>query len=130
MSTKTTAELGVLLRPSDDGRRTRIRRRVAMAVLGLAAVSGVGFAVGANSRSEPALFPGPQAPRIAGGCLADVECSGESQLIVNMPTPQQPRSAPAISAGPPHGPMVIAGCLADIECYGESQLILNTPSAR
>ena len=100
MSTETIAEPEILLRPSDDGRRTKIRKRVAMAVLGLTAVSGLALAVGANStrtspepvpaRSEPAIFPGaPQTPEVTGGCLADIECYGESQLVPN-PAPQRP----------------------------------------
>ena len=95
MSTKTVAEPGILVRPSDDGRRSKIRKSAAMAVLGLTAVSGV-LAVGANStrtapapvtaRSEPANSPHPlHAPDVVGGCLADIECYGESQLLPNGP---------------------------------------------
>lgn len=101
MSTKTIAEPQILPGPSDDGRRLKIRRWVAVAVLGLAAVSGLALAVGADTtrtspgpvpaRSEPtiALRP-PHAPDVAPGCLADIECYGESQLILNKPAPQQP----------------------------------------
>ena len=96
MPTKTIAEPEVLLRPSDDGRRTKIRKRIAMAVLGIAAVGGLALAVGANStstspapapvRAEPAASPGAtQTP--LGGCLADSECYGESQLVPNNPAP-------------------------------------------
>ena len=71
-----------------------------MAVLGLAAVIGLALAVGANStrtspgsvpaRSEPAISPGlSHTPGVSGGCLADIECYGESQLVPN-PAPQQP----------------------------------------
>ncbi len=99
MSTKTVAEPGILLRPSDDGRRTKIRRRVAMAVLGLTAVSGLALAVGADStrtwpgsvpaRSEPTISPPPpHGPMVVAGCLADIECYGETQLILNKPAPQ------------------------------------------
>ena len=72
-----------------------------MAVLGLTAVSGLALAAGANStrtspapvtaRSEPAISPGlPETPGVSGGCLADIECYGESQLMLNDPTPQRP----------------------------------------
>ena len=101
MSTKTIAEPEILFRPSDDGRRTKIRKRVAMAVVGLTAVSGIALAVGADStgtspapvpaRSGPAISPGaPQIPGVSGGCLADVECYGESRLLPNNSAPQQP----------------------------------------
>lgn len=41
--------------------------------------------------AEPAILPGlPQTPGVSGGCLADIECYGESQLIPNRPAPQQP----------------------------------------
>ncbi len=100
MSTKTITAPEIHLRPSDDGRRPKIRKRVAMAVLGLTAVGGLALAVGANStrtspppvqtRSEPAVSPGPpEAPEVLGGCLADIECYGESQLIPNTSAPQQ-----------------------------------------
>jgi hypothetical protein len=70
-----------------------------MAVLGLTSVSGVVLAVGADStrtspapvpaRSAPAVAPlPPHGPMVVAGCLADVECYGESQLILNMPAPQ------------------------------------------
>lgn len=69
-----------------------------MAVVGLAAVGGLALAAGASStrtspgpipaRSEPATSPGlTQTSRVAGGCLADVECYGESQLLPNNPVP-------------------------------------------
>lgn len=101
MSTKTIAQPEILLEPSDDGRRTKIRKRVAMAVLGLTAVSGIALAVGADStrsspapvaaRSEPAISPGPpQTPEFFGSCLADIECYGESQLLPDSSPPQQP----------------------------------------
>ena len=101
MSTKTIAEPQILPGPSDDGRRLKIRRWVAVAVLGLAAVSGLALAVGANStltspgpvpaRSEPAIAPRPpHAPDVAAGCLADIECYGESQSIPNTSALQQP----------------------------------------
>ena len=98
MSTETIPEPENLLRPSDRDRRTKFRRGVAMAGLGLAAVSGFALAGGANSarsshgpvpaRSEPAISPGPQALRFVAGCLADIECFGESQLILNKPVPR------------------------------------------
>ena len=110
MPTKTIAEPEVLLRPSDDGRRTTIRKRIAVAVLGLALVGGLALAAGANStstspapapapvRAEPAASPGPtQTP--LGGCLADSECYGESQLIPNNPAP--PVAVPEVP-GPDH----------------------------
>ena len=100
MSTKTITAPEIHLRPSDDGRRTRIRKRVAMAVLALTVVSGLALAVGADStrtspgpvpaRSEPAIAPRPpHAPDVAPGCLADIECYGESQLVPNNSAPQQ-----------------------------------------
>lgn len=68
------------------------------AVVGLTAVSGGLFAVGANltgtspapipARSEPAVSPQPHGPMVVPGCLADIECYGESQLILNKPTTQ------------------------------------------
>ena len=98
MSTKTIAEPEILLRPSDDGRMTKIRRTVVIAALGLTAVSGGALAVGADStrtspapvpaRSEPAVSPPPHGPMVVAGCLADIECYGESQLILNKPAPQ------------------------------------------
>lgn len=101
MSTKTIAEPELLARPSDGGRRIKIRKRVAMAVLGLTAVGAVVLAAGANStrtapapltaRAAPAISPPlPQTPAVIGGCLADIECYGETQLIPNNPAPQQP----------------------------------------
>jgi hypothetical protein len=69
-----------------------------MAVLGLTSVSGVVLAVGAETRTSPAPVPArsapavaplpPHGPMVVAGCLADVECYGESQLILNMPAPQ------------------------------------------
>ena len=70
-----------------------------MAVLGLTAVSGLALAVGADStrtspapvpaRSEPAISPGPpHGPGVVIGCLADTECYGESQLVLNKSAPQ------------------------------------------
>ncbi len=101
MSTKTIQEPELVVRPSDDGRGTKTRKRVAMAVLGLTALGAVVLAAGANStrtapapvtaRSEPAVSPGlPQTPQVPGGCLAEMECYGESQLIPNSPAPQRP----------------------------------------
>ena len=82
-----------------EGRKTKIWKRVAMAALGLAAVSGLALAVGANStrtlpgpapaRSEPAIYPlPPHGPMAVAGCLADIECYGESQGIPNKPGAQ------------------------------------------
>ena len=99
MSTKTIAEPGMLLRPSDDGRRTKLRKSVAITVLGVTAVSGLAFGVSANSTRTPlgpvpALFDpanpplSPHGPMVVAGCLADIECYGESQLILNQPAPQ------------------------------------------
>ena len=115
MSTKTI-EPELVVRPSDDGRRTKIRKRVAMAVLGLAAVSAAVLTAGANStgtapapvtaRSDPAISPGlPQAPVVIGGCLADIECYGETQLIPNNPAPQQPTVEDAF-----------AWCMRGVDC--------------
>ena len=69
-----------------------------MAVLGLSTVSGGLLAVGADStgtspapvaaRSEPAVSPPPHGPMVVAGCLADIECYGESQLILNKPATQ------------------------------------------
>ena len=112
MSTTTIAEPEVFLRPSDDGRRTRIRRRVALAVLGLTVVSGLALAAGADSTrtspapvpvvSEPTISPAsPQNPTVLGGCLADVECYGESQLVLNNPAPQQPAAGAGLDQNEP-----------------------------
>ena len=87
-----------------------------MAVLGLAAVSGLALAAGANSTrtlpapvpagSEPAISPGlPQTPGVSSGCLADIECYGESQLILNKPAPQPP----AVDDG-------FAWCMRGVDC--------------
>lgn len=71
-----------------------------MAVLGLTVVSGLALAVGADStrtspgsvpaRSEPTISPPPppHAPMVVAGCLADIECYGETQLILNKPAAQ------------------------------------------
>ena len=93
-----------------------MRKRVAMAVLGLFAVGGVALSLGADStrtppapvpaRSGPAISPGPpQTPQASGGCLADIECYGESQLIPNKPAPQQP----AVED-------VFAWCMRGVDC--------------
>ena len=65
-----------------------------MAVLGLTAVTGLAVAVGANStRTSPGPvlvrppLP-PHGPTVVAGCLADIECYGETQLILNKPAPQ------------------------------------------
>ena len=69
-----------------------------IAVVGLTAVSWGPLAVGASStrtspapvpaRFEPAVSPPPHGPMVVPGCLADTECYGESQLILNKPAPQ------------------------------------------
>jgi len=98
MSTMRIPEPEQLLRPSEDRGRARLRKWVAMAGLGLAGVSGLALAVGANStrtapgpvpaRSEPAVSSvPPHAPVVVAGCLADIECYGESQGIPNKPAP-------------------------------------------
>ena len=100
MSTTTMAKPEVLLRPPDDARRTPIGRRVVMAVLGLTAAGGIVLAAGANSagtspvpgptRAPRAVAPRlPHGPTVVPGCLADIQCSGESQLVLNSPGPQQ-----------------------------------------
>ena len=74
-----------------------------MAVLGLTAASGIALAAGANStRTTPAPVPARSTPAITPGCLADIECYGESELILNKPAAS--KAVPQVPAPEQDGP--------------------------
>ena len=117
MSTDTITQPD-LTRPPDYRRSTNIGKRIAATVVGLAAVGGVALAVGAmgsstspapaRARPQPAISSEvPQTTQVSPGCLADVECYGES-LGVPQPGPAPDRQPTTEGA--------FAWCMRGVDC--------------
>lgn len=109
MSTNTITQPDRTRPPDRDNRRSaKIGKRIAAAVVGLAAVGGVAVGVGAMGSSsspaparalpQPAISSDvPQTTQVSPGCLADAECYGES-LGVPQRGPAPDRQPPAEGA--------------------------------